>query len=501
MRAKSLMVLGTASGVGKSVITAAFCRLFSDWGYKVAPFKAQNMSNNSWVTSEGGEIGRAQAVQAECARVEASVHMNPVLLKPAADNRSQVVLRGQAIGHFSARDFYAAKPRLIEAIRESYDKLASEYDVMVLEGAGSPAEVNLKEHDMVNMKMAEWAGASCVLVGDIDRGGVFASLVGTLELLEPHERERISGFIINKFRGDAALLTGGFEFLERKTGKKVWGVLPYERELWIEEEDALALEETLGPSSTSALDIAVVLLPRISNFTDFEILKHEPGVRVRYLKNPADLGRPDLLILPGTKATAADLEYLKSSGFESALRDYARAGGRVFGICGGYQMMGRLILDPGGIESERQSIEGFGFFNMTTEFHAEKILRRVQRTLEIELWGGLVKGRAEGYEIHMGRTLHHEPYPSFGEGGAVHPSGRFAGTYYHGLFEDQNFRSSFLRALAGVSGKSWQESGASRSGAQIRDHHYNRLKNLLLTNLDLPAILNTLGLSVPLGTR
>lgn len=492
------MVLGTGSGVGKSVMTAGFCRLLSDWGCRVAPFKAQNMSNNSYVTEEGGEMGRAQVVQAECARVSPHVDMNPVLLKPAEDNGSQVIVQGKAIGHFRARDYYAQGEVIARAIRQSYERLASQYEVIIIEGAGSPAEVNLKENDLVNMKMAELADAPCVLVGDIDRGGIFASLVGTLDLLEPDERDRVIGIIINKFRGDITLLDKGLDFLEARTGKKIWGVVPYRRDIGMEEEDALSLENFFSKGSPGEkLDIAIPLLPRISNFTDFEVFKHEPGVRLRYVRRADELGSPDLLILPGTKATIADLDYLTENGFSEQILDFARKGGRVLGICGGYQMMGKKLLDSEGVESDRSETEGLGFFNMTTLFSPEKILKRVSTHLDFHLFGRRVRGPVEAYEIHMGKTMHHQVYDSVDVAGAIHPSGKLAGTYYHGLFDSAEFRESFLNALAADCGK--KRSGDARcvSTKELKGIHYGRWAAHLARHLNLDRFRECLHLSSP----
>jgi adenosylcobyric acid synthase len=490
MPAKSLMILGTSSGVGKSFVTAGFCRLFSDWGYKVAPFKAQNMSNNSYVTEEGGEIGRAQAVQAECARVKPSIHMNPVLLKPSADDGSQIVIQGKSSGHYKARQYYANREMLERAIRESYEKLAGENEIIVIEGAGSPAEVNLKQYDLVNMKMAEWAGASCLLVADIDRGGVFASLIGTLDLLEAYERDRICGLVINKFRGDRSLFDDGVKFLEEKTGKKVWGVLPYAQDLWIEEEDGLG-DWGAYSHDEGKLDIAVVLLPRMSNFTDFEILRHEPSVSLRYLRRPEEMGDPDLLILPGTKSTMADLRYLKDSGFYEKINGFAGAGGRLLGICGGFQMMGEKIWDEAAVESSVREATGFGIFKMNTEFCPDKTLKRVSRECEISLFGREISGIIDAYEIHMGKTSGQ----ALGDGGiAVHPNGRFAGTYYHGLFDNAGFRQSFLEALAFAAGKT-VKGVLKESAAEMKEKNYLRLRELIEKNIDLETLRKALGLT------
>lgn len=491
MKAKSVMVLGTASGVGKSVIAAGLCRLISDWGFRVAPFKAQNMSNNSFVTADCGEIGRAQAVQAECARVEPTTDMNPILLKPSADNCSQVILHGKAIGNFPARAYYGKRALMEAAVRESYERLASQYEVLVIEGAGSPAEVNLKKFDLVNMRMAEMADAHCVLVSDIDRGGVFASLVGTLDLLEDHERQRIAGLLINKFRGDRALFDEGVQFLEQKTGKKVWGVLPFDRELRIEEEDAQGMSSSNALVGDDArIDIAIIRLPRISNFTDFDALAQAPGVRVRFVQSASQFGNPDLVILPGTKATIADYQDLIESGLGAAIREYAAAGGRIFGLCGGYQMMGKIISDPKAVESAQKEIEGFGFFPMKTEFHSEKIVRPAAGFADLNLFGSRVSGNWKGYEIHMGVSDSKE--------GVVRSSGQFAGTYIHGIFDEAEFRESFLNALAKAAGKTRIES-SDKSFSALKEKQYTRLKKMLEANMNLDFLREILGVRVPAG--
>lgn len=498
-RAKSLMILGTGSGVGKSVIAAGFCRILSDWGYRVAPFKAQNMSNNSYVTDEGGEMGRAQVVQAECARVRPHVDMNPVLLKPAADNRSQVVVQGKAIGHFAAADYYAQREIISCAIRESYERLASSYDIIVLEGAGSAAEVNLKENDLVNMKMAEWADASCLLVGDIDKGGIFASLLGTLDLLNPEERDRIRGLIVNKFRGDINLLKSGLDFIEARGGKKIWGVLPYTHHIKLDEEDSLPEKDvSISVPFENDLDIAIVRLPRMSNFTDFEVLKSEPGVRLRYVDRVEKLGTPDLLILPGTKATMTDYRYLTESGFRGKILEYAKQGGCILGICGGYQMMGKKLLDPEGVESRVPETEGLGFFNMTTCFSNEKVLQRVSTFIDVQWLGQQIRGRVEAYEIHMGQGIGKESLgPSLG---AFLCAGTCAGTYYHGLFDGAEFRKSFLKVLAGHVGKKRPKDNSMVSAWEQKEAHYKLWAAHLAQNTDLELLKTCLDLSLPLSS-
>jgi adenosylcobyric acid synthase len=510
-RAKALMVLGTGSGVGKSFLAAGLCRLLGNAGLRVAPFKAQNMSNNSYVTREGQEMGRAQVVQAECARVEPNVHMNPVLLKPAQDNGSQVVVHGKAIGTLTAREYYSLRERTLAAIQESYEILSEEYDVLVIEGAGSPAEINLKAFDIVNFRVAEMADASCLLVGDIDRGGVFAWLLGTLDLLDPDERDRITGLVINKFRGDFSLLEPGLRTLETLSGKKVLGVLPYQGELWTEEEDAVSLEEKQNFASLECLDIAVLLLPRISNATDFQILAHEPGVSVRMIKRPEGFGCPDLLILPGTKATMADLEYLKIKGFDRKIGDYAQKGGRVLGICGGFQMLGELIEDPAAVESGKLTQEGLSLLPLRTRFSPEKTLRRVKGKIDHEIFSHPVKGELRGYEIHMGQTdFGKSVHPLFEittldaeeEGrpeGTIDVTGRILGTYLHGLFDEASFRTSFLEALWRSSGKKKPAGlGSLPSLTLVKERNYERLAQLLREHLDLSFLDSWLKSSLPL---
>ena len=350
MTARVLMVQGTASHVGKSVLVAALCRIFRQDGYNVAPFKAQNMSNNSYVTPDGGEIGRAQAVQAEAAGIEPTVEMNPVLLKPEADSKSQIVLLGKPLGSAGSSYFAEVKPRLWEAIAKSLDSLRDRYDVVVIEGAGSPAEINLKRTEIVNMRVALYSGAPVLLAGDIDRGGVFASLVGTMELLDPEERDCVKGFIINKFRGDVTLLDPGLRFLEEKTGVPVAGVVPYYYDIDIPEEDAVPLQERrrMKERTDYILDIAVIGFPHISNFDDFDPLNREEGVRLRYVETHDDLGSPDMVVLPGTKTTVRDLQWMRERGFAQRVRDLARDGVAVVGICGGYQMLGRAHPRPRG---------------------------------------------------------------------------------------------------------------------------------------------------------
>lgn len=514
-RAKAFMVLGTGSNVGKSVITAGLCRILADAGWRVAPFKAQNMSNNSFVTPEGEEMGRAQAVQARAARVEPHSDMNPVLLKPSADDLSQVVVQGKVFGHLRARQYFARRKDILTAVRESYERLASSYEVIVIEGAGSCAELNLKKDDFVNFWMARLADARCVLVGDIDRGGIFASLLGTLALLTKEERSRIDGLIVNKFRGDPSLFEEGVRLLEERSGKRVWGVVPYDPELWLESEDAVCLESAekilaAEVREQGVLDIAVILLPHISNFTDFEVLRQEVGLRLRFLKRPEELGYPDLLILPGTKATIADLGDLRRKGWEPQIREYYRRGGKILGICGGYQMLGEWIVDPSGVESAAGRAQGLGFFKMTTEFFPEKILRQMSLKAEAYFAGQPVCGQVEGYEIHMGRTLFEASYAGFPGDGALHPSGRVAGTYLHGLFGSKDFRVSFLTSLrqsspfSGSRGSIRRRASlqaASQDLALLQEENFSRLAHHLRRHLALRFLETSLGVNLHSSVR
>ncbi|MFC1942597.1 cobyric acid synthase, partial [Chloroflexota bacterium] len=348
--ARTLMIQGTASSAGKSIMVAALCRIFHQDGYRVAPFKSQNMALNSFVTAEGGEMGRAQVVQAEAAGLEPTVDMNPVLLKPTTDTGCQVIVMGKAVRTISASEYYRYTPSLLITIEDSLNRLRSAYDIVVIEGAGSPAEINLKEREIVNMRVAKMADSPVLLVGDIDRGGVFASLVGTLELLEEDEREIVKGLIINKFRGDPGLLKPGLDFLEKRTSKPVLGVVPYFRDIRIAQEDSVYLDERSENHATGDLDIAVIRLPHISNYDDFDPLEDEGGM-VRYVTQRFELGNPHIIIIPGTKSTVSDLQYLKHSGLANSILTHAKAGTPVVGICGGYQMLGQRILDPDEAES------------------------------------------------------------------------------------------------------------------------------------------------------
>lgn len=475
MSAQALMILGTASHVGKSVLTAALGRILADEGYRVAPFKAQNMSLNSAATPDGREIGRAQALQAEACRVPATAEMNPILIKPSSDTGAQVVVLGRVWEQISAADYHQRRvEELFPVVLESYQKLGAEYEIILIEGAGSPAEINLKAHDIVNMRMARAAQAACLLVGDIDRGGVFASLLGTMELLEPWERALIRGFAVNKFRGDLELLRPGITMIEERIQLRCAGVIPYLHDLGLDEEDGVALEDrrtalrswggvtTERDSPDRPLRIGVVAFPHLANFTDFDALAMEPSVALAFLERAEDVKFADLLILPGSKQTLHDLDWLEEKGFSSAIREYrARAARRagIFGICGGMQMLGRVVEDPGGAESGGQpcSAGALGLLPIATVLNAEKVTRPVRGLVQpSQLFGQPVTERSfQGYEIHLGETIYENPANPFSEitrrgsdtvlrDGAVSSDGFVMGTYVHGLFDDDAFRHSFL---------------------------------------------------------
>ncbi|HVA47085.1 MAG TPA: cobyric acid synthase [Pirellulales bacterium] len=449
-RGKAIMVQGTGSHVGKSVLATALCRILRQDGHHVAPFKAQNMSNNAAVCLDGGEIGRAQAEQAAACGLEPTTAMNPILLKPCSDVGSQVVVMGRATGTMNAKEYQAHKMSLLPQVRGAIESLLAEYEVVVIEGAGSPVEVNLKQHDLVNMRTAELADAAVLLVGDIDKGGVFAQLVGTWELLDEDERRRVRGLIINKFRGDIDILSPGLEFLQQRLNRPVLGVVPYLRDLRIAQEDTIPEERlTRANEKRQSLRIDVIRHPRIANFNDFDAL----GDAIRYVSEPpADL--PDAIILPGTKSTIADLRHLRERGFEPWLRAAREANVEIVGICGGFQMLGRSVLDPGHAESNEERTEGLGFLDCSTIFQPVKETARVEG---VHVESGTA---VEGYEIHLGctqgnpgpRPLFHisrrHGIPAEGYDGVASADGRVWGTYLHGVFDNDGFRQWWLERLA-----------------------------------------------------
>ncbi|MFC2050492.1 cobyric acid synthase [Chloroflexota bacterium] len=495
MPAKTLMIQGTSSSAGKSIIVAGLCRIFRQEGFKVAPFKAQNMALNSFVTKEGGEIGRAQAVQAEAAGIEPSVHMNPVLLKPEAEASSQVIVLGKVVKSLKASQYYKHTPDLLKVIEDSLNRLRSAYEIVVIEGAGSPAEINLKKREIVNMRVAKMANAPVLLVGDIDRGGVFASIIGTLELLTKQERDLIKGFIINKFRGDIKLLKPGLDLLEKRTGKPVLGVIPYFRDIAIAQEDSVYLDERQASPTSGNLDVAVIRLPHISNYDDFDPLE-EQGCTVRYVPRAYELGNPDLIILPGTKSTIADLIYLQEQGLAQAIIDQAQSGVPVIGICGGYQMLGKSIRDPDKVESRRGSIAGLGLLNNTTIFNHHKTTTQIKAQVVAGegLFEGLKNIEVTGYEIHMGQTSSHNCQPVFriletpqGSAdyfdGAVSSNGLVFGSYIHGLFHNSDFTHHLLNGLRQLRGLPIT-SAPSTNKQEI----YDKLADIIRQNLDMPQV-------------
>jgi adenosylcobyric acid synthase len=483
------MVCGTASDVGKSQLVAGLCRVLARRGVSVAPFKGQNMSLNSAVTDGGEEIARAQVAQAAAAGVAPEVAMNPVLLKPTGERTSQVVVMGRPWATLDAVSFQRSKSLLLPVVLDALRDLRERFDVVLCEGAGSPAEPNLQEGDLVNLGLARQAGLPAVLVGDIDRGGVFAHLYGTLALLPDDLRGCVRGFVVNKFRGDRSLLAGATEQLASRSGVPTLGVLPWLPGLWVDAEDSLSLSAPrvphhagAGPAGGDVLDVAVVRFPRMANFTDLDPLAHEPGVAVRWVGSAAQLGRPDLVILPGTKATVADLCWLRSVGLDAAM---ARVAGTVLGICGGYQMLGQWIEDPGQVESDRRRVEGLGLLDLHTRFTSHKVLRRRRGTVAR---GGQA---VEGYQIHHGVVVpgcSAEPWFVLdGEAeGVVGGAGGIVGTSLHGLFESDGFRAAFLAQVARRTGRRFAAASVPYEAA--RQAQIDRMADACESELDLEAL-------------
>ncbi len=493
--AKAIMIQGTMSNAGKSLLAAGLCRIFRQDGYRVAPFKSQNMALNSFITEEGLEMGRAQVMQAEAAGIKPSVLMNPILLKPTNDVGSQVIVNGEVLGTMSAREYFKYKKQLIPKVMEAYHKLAEEYDIIVIEGAGSPAEINLKREDIVNMGMAKQAKAPVLLVGDIDRGGVFAQLVGTVWLLEEDEQKMIKGMIINKFRGDKTILEPGVAALEEKTKIPVVGVAPY-MELEVDDEDSLT-ERFSGQQEVGLIDIAVIRLPRISNFTDFNALEIIPGVSVRYVKSVQELKNPDMIILPGTKNTMEDLLWMRQNGLEAAVLKKAAEQKVIFGICGGYQMLGETLSDPQHVEAGGE-MKGMGLLSVDTTFTASKTRTRVQGTFTGT--DGILKNLEgtplEGYEIHMGESTLKEDARSFTEitdmvAGNSKSDGAYCGnvygTYVHGVFDCEEVAKKIVGALGERKGIDVSEM-TGMDLAAFKETQYDKLAQGLREHLDMKKI-------------
>lgn len=511
--ARSLAVLGTGSDVGKSVVTAALCRIASDAGLDVAPYKAQNMSNNAGVTPDGGEMGRAQIVQAEAARQVPHVDMNPVLLKPTSDRRSQVVLLGRVLADVEAGAYFRDTAALRAAAYGALDRLRARHDALVLEGAGSCAEVNLRARDFVNFDAAHAADADVVLVADIHRGGVFAQLAGTLEILPPADRARVTGLVVNRFRGDITLFEDGVRWLEQRTGLPVLGVIPYFRGIRIEDEDGLSPDIRVDPPAHGAgrppegpgrspdgadrVRVAVLGLPHMANFTDVRALDRVPGASVHWLRTPRDLTPYDWLVIPGTKNTRADLDALRAAGWEAPLTRFVRGGGHVLGLCGGYQMLGHTVADPDGVEGTPGETAGLGLLDARTVLRAPKVTTRT---------GGQLAGSGEGvdgYEIHMGRTevraapllritrRSGAPLAEPEDEGAVSPDGHVVGTYLHGLLDSPAALAALLRRVR--PGDAFADVEALSDAAADRDAQYDRLAAHVRANLDVDRLLARMG--------
>jgi adenosylcobyric acid synthase len=501
MRAKALMVMGTASDVGKSVVVTALCRAFARNGVRVVPFKSQNMSNNAAVCRGGGEIGRAQAVQAGACGLEPSVDMNPVLLKPESESGCQVVIRGRPRFHMKAREHERYRAVAWPEIVGSYKALAENFDLIVIEGAGGAAEINLRHRDLVNWSIAELTDSPVLLVGDIDKGGVFASLVGTVELLSPAERQRIKGFLINKFRGDRGLLEPGLRFLEERTGIPVLGVLSYQKSLGIPQEDSAVLDGLVVRARPAAVTVGVVRFPRIANYTDFEPLEKEPDVAVHYLSDPLTAPNIDVLILPGTKNTVADLRWLRATGWEDFLSRHVRAGGWVIGVCGGYQMLGQRIVDNGRIESDRAETVALGLLEIETIFQPEKITERVSA---VHL---LTRLPVSGYEIHAGRVagiggsgavfriIEREGNHADDLEGARSEDGRVIGTSIHGLFDAAGFRRNFVDTVRESKGLKALRLGVPDDPNADRAKAFDLVADALEAHVDMSRVATFAGLN------
>lgn len=501
--AKAIMVQGTMSNAGKSFIVAALCRIFKQDGYKVAPFKSQNMALNSYITKEGLEMGRAQVMQAEAAGVEPDVRMNPILLKPTNEKGSQVILHGEVLGDMTAKDYFAHKRKLVPEIMKAYDALAQDFDIIVLEGAGSPAEINLKADDIVNMGMAKLADAPVLLVGDIDRGGVFAALAGTLLLLEDEEKDRIKGLLINKFRGDVEILRPGLQMIEDIVHKPVVGVVPY-MHVDIDDEDSLSTRLD-AKAEVGLVDLAIIKHPRLSNFTDFNVFERIEGVSVRYVETVKELQNPDMIILPGSKNTMADLKHMRQSGMEAAVIQYASKGGVVFGICGGYQMLGESLEDPHGVE-EGGSMKGMCLLPGNTRFGVEKRRTQVKGSFgKVEGTLSELSGKDfEGYEIHMGQTycedegsnhltqfsVVNEKEENTLEGSQ---KGHIYGSYVHGIFDAEGIAHTIIKALLEKKGIQY-ELGATMALDAYKESQYDALAANVREHLDMDAIYQMMGM-------
>ncbi len=487
------MIQGTGSSVGKSVIVAGLCRIFSDMGYKVTPFKAQNMALNSFITKDGKEMGRAQVVQAEAGRIEPNADMNPILIKPNSDTGAQVIIHGKVYGNMSAVKYHSFKKEAKKYVLESFERLSKEFDIMIIEGAGSPAEINLIENDIVNMGMAEMADAPVILTGDIDKGGVFASLVGTMELLAENDKARIKAFLINKFRGDKNLLQPGLDEIEKKTGVPFIGVIPYLKDVYIQEEDGVAVDSYIKKDLTlNELKIAVLHLPHISNVTDFDALEKEPDVSLKYVSMSDDIEQFDIIIIPGSKNTIDDLYKIKESGFDKTLKKFR---GFIVGICGGFQILGRKIYDPMHIESNREEIDGLNFLDFTTVMEKKKTTKQVTVKINKKLGYLFVTGELKGYEIHMGKNNYFSDrflFENEREGekdGLLSDDERVWGTYIHGIFDNDNLRRAFLNLVRKKKGLPLLEKSSSLDYEECKENGFNKLAQIIKENINMEMLM------------
>ena len=486
---RSLMIQGTTSDAGKSVLCAGLCRVFTRRGYSIKPFKPQNMALNSAVTIDGGEIGRAQAVQAQACGLEPHTDMNPVLLKPNSDTGAQVIVNGHSVGEMDARSYHAYKPKVLKAIMAAFERQKSSCDAVLIEGAGSPAEINLREGDVANMGFAEEADCPVMIVADIDRGGVFAHLYGTLALLSPSEQRRVKGFIINRFRGDVSLLTSGLDWLEEKTGKPVLGVLPFLHGLHLEAEDAVADQQFTGEEENT-LKIVIPIVTRISNHTDFDPLRLHPNIDIQFVRKGEDIPPCDLIIIPGSKSTRIDLEFIRDNGWDRGIYRHLRFGGKVMGICGGYQMLGTMLHDPEGIEGKAGSSKGLGLLDLETTMERDKQLHRVTGELQLP---GQKAAQVTGYEIHAGTTtgsaLEHPLIHLEGErvDGVISDDGQILGSYLHGIFEHTDACRAILE-WAGL------KDVVIPDYNQIREGGIDRIADAMEEHLDMEKIVGFTGL-------
>lgn len=489
-----IMIQGTGSSVGKSILVAALCRIFKQDGYSVCPYKSQNMSLNSYITLDGKEMGRAQVLQAYAAGIEPQDFMNPILLKPTGDTKCQVIVNGKVYNNHTAEGYHNLKPIFKDMLKEQFIKLEKEFDIIVMEGAGSPAEINLRDRDIVNMGMAELVDAPVLIVGDIDKGGVFASLAGTMLLLTDEEKIRVKGTIINKFRGDIKLLNPGIDMIEDIIKRPNLGVIPYFN-LTLEDEDGAMVE--INRQVTAPIDVAVIMLPHISNFTDVDCLKCEEDVSVRFIRTPEEFGNPDLLILPGSKNTIEDLRFIRNSGLEKEIINYSKEG-MLIGICGGYQMLGKKISDPLNIESSINSIKGMDLLDVETTIESEKVMTRVEGQLTLPEF----KGKIYGYEIHMGKTIINEKNnfitinlengkETHKLDGVFNESENIFGTYVHGILDSTDFREYLLNKIRVKKGISKRKSPVYEG---FREEEINKLADIVREALDMKKIYEIINL-------